>query len=144
MVKYGQPCRGWRERRSAHGLLRRASFPKRRKPRLSGPSTRAGLPTPWVSCVAGSDEGGVLAAGLDRAGVLAKIAGILGAYFISLKYVTQKGLSSNGSITIVMLTHLAKEEDVKKALSEISALDVVTDIPVLIRIEAGLEEEEEA
>ncbi len=81
---------------------------------------------------------------LDRAGVLAKIAGILGAYFISLKYVTQKGLSSNGSITIVMLTHLAKEEDVKKALSEISALDVVTDIPVLIRIEDGLEEEEEA
>lgn len=72
---------------------------------------------------------------LDRAGVLAKIAGILGTYSISLKYVTQKGLQSNGSITIVMFTHLAKEADVQKALSEISSLDVVTDIPVLIRIE---------
>ncbi len=81
---------------------------------------------------------------LDRAGVLAKIAGILGAYSISLKYVTQKGLRSNGSITIVMFTHIAKEADVKKALSEISDLDVVTDIPVLIRIEDDLEEDEEA
>ncbi|MCD6272282.1 MAG: homoserine dehydrogenase, partial [Deltaproteobacteria bacterium] len=76
---------------------------------------------------------------LDKAGVLAKIAGILGAYSISLKYVTQKGLRSNGSITIVMFTHLAKEADVKKALSEISTLDVVTDTPVLIRIEDDLE-----
>ncbi|MBL0717485.1 MAG: homoserine dehydrogenase [Desulfosarcina sp.] len=78
---------------------------------------------------------------LDRAGVLAKIAGILGAYSISLKYVTQKGLRSNGSITIVMFTHLAKEADVQKALSEIASLDVVTDIPVLIRIEDDLEKE---
>lgn len=78
---------------------------------------------------------------LDKAGVLAKISGILGAYSISLKYVTQKGLSLNGSITIIMLTHLAKEADVQKALSEISNLDVVTDTPVLIRIEADLEEE---
>jgi len=81
---------------------------------------------------------------LDRAGVLAKIAGILGTYSISLKYVTQKGLQSNGSITIVMFTHLAKEADVQKALSEISSLDVVTDIPVLIRIEDDLEKEKEA
>ena len=80
---------------------------------------------------------------LDRAGVLAKIAGILGAYSISLKYVTQKGLRSNGSITIVMFTHLAKEADVQKALSEIASLDVVTDIPVLIRIEDDLEKEKE-
>ena len=34
-----------------------------------------------------------------------------------------------------MLSHLVKEADVKKALSEISALDVVADEPVLIRIE---------
>jgi hypothetical protein len=34
-----------------------------------------------------------------------------------------------------MLTHLVRESDVKQALSEISALDVVGDEPVLIRIE---------
>ena len=34
-----------------------------------------------------------------------------------------------------MLTHRAKEADVSKALSEINSLDVVSDRPVLIRIE---------
>jgi homoserine dehydrogenase len=34
-----------------------------------------------------------------------------------------------------MLTHLAKEANVKKALTEIRALDDVGDEPVLIRIE---------
>ena len=72
---------------------------------------------------------------LDRAGVLASISGILGNYSISLKSVNQKGQSINGAVTIVMLTHLAREKDVKGALSEINALEVVTDEPVLIRIE---------
>jgi homoserine dehydrogenase len=34
-----------------------------------------------------------------------------------------------------MLTHLAKEADITKALREITQLDVVSDRPVLIRIE---------
>jgi homoserine dehydrogenase len=34
-----------------------------------------------------------------------------------------------------MLTHLAEEADVIKSLSEISLLNVVSDKPVLIRIE---------
>jgi len=34
-----------------------------------------------------------------------------------------------------MVTHLAKEADVKKALSELAGTDVVSDRPVLIRIE---------
>lgn len=71
----------------------------------------------------------------DRSGVLAKISGVLGNYGISLKSVNQKGIRTNGSVTIVMLTHLAKEFDIQKALCEISNLDVVTDKPVLIRIE---------
>jgi homoserine dehydrogenase len=72
---------------------------------------------------------------LDRPGVLSKISGILGDYGISIKSVHQKGRQSEGSVPIVMLTHLAREADVKKALSEITALDVVGDAPVLIRIE---------
>ena len=71
----------------------------------------------------------------DRSGVLAKISGVLGNCGISLKSVNQKGIMTNGSVTIVMLTHLAKESDMQKALFEISTLDVVTDKPVLIRIE---------
>jgi len=71
----------------------------------------------------------------DQAGVLAKISGVLGEHGISLKSVNQKGQRTNGSVTIVMLTHLTKESNVQNALSEIGKLEVVTDSPVLIRIE---------
>jgi len=74
-------------------------------------------------------------AALDRPGVLSTISGILGKYNISLQSVHQKGRKTNGSVPLVMLTHRAKEEDVKRALAEISDLNVVSDEPVLIRIE---------
>ena len=72
---------------------------------------------------------------LDQPGVLSKISGILGAHGISLKFVHQKGRKSKGSVPIVMLTHLAGEAGVKKALSELASLEIVKDKPVLIRIE---------
>ena len=72
---------------------------------------------------------------MDRPGVLAAISGILGKYAISLKYVHQKGRKTNGSVPVVMLTHYAREKDVRQALSEISALDVVAGEPMVIRIE---------
>jgi homoserine dehydrogenase len=72
---------------------------------------------------------------MDRPGVLATIAGILGKYAISLKFVHQKGRKTNGSVPVVMLTHHAREADVARALSEIGALDVVASTPMLIRIE---------
>jgi homoserine dehydrogenase len=71
----------------------------------------------------------------DRPGVLSKISGVLGSHGISIKSVHQKGRKSEGSVPIVMLTHLAKEADVKKALLEISSIEVVDDRPVIIRIE---------
>ena len=40
-----------------------------------------------------------------------------------------------------MMTHTAKESNVKKAVSEIDQLDVVSDKTVLIRIEDENEEE---
>ena len=72
---------------------------------------------------------------LDRPGVLSSIAGILGKYDISIQSVHQKGRKTNGSVPVVMLSHRVRESDVKKALGEISALEVVKDEPVLIRIE---------
>jgi len=74
-------------------------------------------------------------AALDRPGVLSTISGILGKYDISLQSVHQKGRKTNGSVPLVMLTHRAKEADVKQALAEISDLNVVSDEPILIRIE---------
>lgn len=72
---------------------------------------------------------------LDQPGVLSKISGILGTHGISLKSVHQKGRKSGGSVPIVMMTHLAKESNVQAALSEIYRLEVVSDVPALIRIE---------
>jgi homoserine dehydrogenase len=72
---------------------------------------------------------------LDRPGVLSAISGILGNYDISIQSVHQKGRKTNGAVPLVMLTHFAKEADVKRALNEISRLKVVSDEPVLIRIE---------
>jgi len=72
---------------------------------------------------------------LDHPGVLSKLAGILGNNGISIKSVHQKGRKTKGSVPIVILTHLAKEADVKKALSQISSLDIISDSPVLIRVE---------
>ncbi len=71
----------------------------------------------------------------DQPGVLSRISGVLGRHGISLKTVHQKGRKSNGSVPLVMLTHLAREADVQKALAEITALEAVSDRPVLIRIE---------
>lgn len=72
---------------------------------------------------------------IDRPGVLSKISGILGQKNISISSVMQKGREVKGSVPIVMMTHEAREADVRKALSEIDKLDVVTDKTIIIRIE---------
>jgi len=71
----------------------------------------------------------------DRPGVLSKIAGILGNHNISIESVHQKGRVTGRQVPLVMISHMAYEADVKKALVEIAGLDIVTDKPVLIRIE---------
>jgi homoserine dehydrogenase len=77
---------------------------------------------------------------LDRPGVLSTVTGVLGQHGISIKSVHQKGRKASGSVPIVMLSHLAKESNVKQAISEIADLDVVRETPVLIRIEDEIEE----
>lgn len=72
---------------------------------------------------------------LDKPGVLSGIAGVLGKHGISIQSVHQKGRKTNGSVPVVMLTHLAREKNVAAALSEIGAMEVVDATPVLIRIE---------
>jgi homoserine dehydrogenase len=75
----------------------------------------------------------------DRPGVIARIAGILGARQISLTSVIQKEdvRTSGGEriAEIVFMTHLAHEAAVQEALREIGELDVVERIGSLIRVE---------
>lgn len=76
---------------------------------------------------------------LDKPGVLSKISGILGNYNISIASVIQKGRRKGGSVPVVILTHLATERNVLKALKEIDDLPVVSDKTLFIRVE-GREE----
>jgi len=77
---------------------------------------------------------------LDRPGVLSKISGILGEHNISIASVIQKGRRIGGAVPLVILTHMAMEKDVLKALSEIDRLSVVADRSFFLRVE-GKEED---
>jgi homoserine dehydrogenase len=72
---------------------------------------------------------------VDRPGVLSRISGVLGANNISIASVIQKKREAHGSVPVVMLTHEARERDVRKSLEIIDQLDVVTEKTVLFRVE---------
>ncbi len=72
---------------------------------------------------------------LDRPRVLSKISGILGDRGISIKTMHQKGRKTNGAVPLVILTHRAKEVNVKEALAKVAELDVIDKKPTIIRIE---------
>ncbi|MFP3869483.1 MAG: homoserine dehydrogenase [Syntrophobacteria bacterium] len=71
----------------------------------------------------------------DRPGVLSIISGILGNHDISIASVIQKGRKVKGSVAVVMMTHEARERDVRMALRKIDRLQVVTSPTRLIRVE---------
>lgn len=73
----------------------------------------------------------------DRTGVLSKISGILSNYDISISTVIQKGRKEKGHVPIVMLTHEASENSLKKAKIEINQLPFIKGESVHIRIEEG-------
>jgi len=77
---------------------------------------------------------------LDKAGVLAKIAHVLGEHNISIESVIQKGREEKkeGVVPIIMLTHEAVEENIQEALKKIKNLPVVKGDPLLIRVEEGI------
>ncbi len=75
---------------------------------------------------------------VDRPGVLAKIAGCLGQFNISIQSMIQPDEHGANSVPIVLMTHRALEADVVKALSEINEMDIVTQETFLIRVENEL------
>lgn len=75
----------------------------------------------------------------DRPGVLAKISGALGDNNISIESMMQTARSSNGTVPIVIMTHEAREVDVRTALSVIDTFDVIKEKSNVIRIEDNLE-----
>ncbi|MFH0733002.1 MAG: homoserine dehydrogenase [Candidatus Omnitrophota bacterium] len=72
---------------------------------------------------------------VDKPGVLAAIAKILANYKISIASVAQKARDKQHVVPIIMLTHMAKESSVAKALKKIDALKVIKKKSVVIRSE---------
>ena len=73
---------------------------------------------------------------LDRAGVLAQMAAILGSLQISIASVIQKEVDPNvGTAELVITTHPSQERDVQQALRELERLEVVREIGNLLRVE---------
>ncbi|MBI3318632.1 MAG: homoserine dehydrogenase [Candidatus Omnitrophica bacterium] len=74
---------------------------------------------------------------IDRPGVLARIARILGKHRISIASVVQKDRRREHIVPVVMMTHDAKERDVEAAFDEIDRLSTVRRKSVFIRMERG-------
>ncbi|MCX7726828.1 MAG: homoserine dehydrogenase [Chitinispirillaceae bacterium] len=72
---------------------------------------------------------------VDKPGVLASIASILGMEGISIASVIQKERYSEGIVPVIILTHKAKERGIKSALNKIDKLEIVKSKTQLIRIE---------
>jgi homoserine dehydrogenase len=72
---------------------------------------------------------------VDRPGVLAKIAGVFGENEVSLESVVQKGIGDQAQI--VLITHEVIERNFRAAREGLAGLDVVLEIPSVIRVESG-------
>ncbi|MFZ3065716.1 MAG: homoserine dehydrogenase [Nitrospirota bacterium] len=72
---------------------------------------------------------------MDNPGVLSKISGVLGEHNISIASMIQKGRKEGGAVSVVMMTHEAKEKDVQDALTEIDKMSFVSAKTAFIRVE---------
>ena len=78
---------------------------------------------------------------LDQPGTLAAIAGILGQHAISIESVLQKGRAHvpGTPVSVVMMTHEAREQSVQRALQAIASLPAVQGETIRIRVEDAVE-----
>jgi len=74
---------------------------------------------------------------IDKPGVLSRIAGVLGQHAISISSVLQKARGES-AVPIYIVTHRAKESDMRAALAEVDRLPDVLDRTRMIRIENNL------
>lgn len=75
---------------------------------------------------------------VDKPGVLARIAGVLGENGISIESIIQSARKANEIVPIVIMTHEAKESGIRAALDQIDSFDFMKEKSKLIRIEDAL------
>lgn len=71
----------------------------------------------------------------DRSGVLGKLASSLGKHNVSIEQMVQEGFETTAPVAVVVLTHPAREGDVRASLAEIAAMDIVSEAPQALRID---------
>ena len=72
----------------------------------------------------------------DRPGVLAEISGILGRHGISIASVLQQETEREGSpVTLIIMTHTAREGDMLAAIAKIDALPCTSGKTIRMRVE---------
>jgi homoserine dehydrogenase len=74
---------------------------------------------------------------LDRPGVLSRVAGVLGENNISIASVIQKERAKGEAVPVIMMSHEARERDMRVALAAIDRLRVVSMPTTMIRVEGG-------
>ena len=72
---------------------------------------------------------------IDRPGVLAKVAGILGQHKISIASVSQKERKRARIVPVVMMTHEANERSIRLALQKIDRMETIRKKTVAMRVE---------
>jgi homoserine dehydrogenase len=70
----------------------------------------------------------------DKPGVLSKITSILSTYKISIQSILQQPLSNPKFANLVIITHNAKEKNMKLALKKISKESFISKKITMIRI----------
>lgn len=71
----------------------------------------------------------------DESGVLGRIATVLGEQDVSIASVLQHEKSENGNVSVVILTHMAREGSVRAALTAIDAMSCVKGGTSMLRVE---------
>jgi len=72
---------------------------------------------------------------VDAPGVLASVAATFGEHAVSIRTVWQEGAGETAQL--LLITHAAREGDVRATLADLRALDTVRDIASVIRVEGA-------
>jgi homoserine dehydrogenase len=71
----------------------------------------------------------------DKPGVIARIGSVLARHEVSMHSLIQRGTTATGQAEVVYVTHRVREGDLRAALAEIAALDVVDAVAAAIHVE---------
>ncbi len=70
----------------------------------------------------------------DKAGVLAKVSAILSKNGINVAQIIQPDEKIDGAVPLIIVTHLTRENSVKKAVADVNANDNIAKVETVIRV----------